>query len=128
MIKTGNVVPQPVWQRGLPHKLASEDVEYIKTLILFRPEYFLDELANLLSESHLISAHFSTINHELEQTGLSKKILRILLKNTVNHFKLTTSNMFGSMGCNITFSWMRPRRMSGTDRGKGGGLGRAGMP
>ncbi|KAF9237948.1 hypothetical protein BU15DRAFT_88537 [Melanogaster broomeanus] len=51
-------------------------VHYLVRLIHHRPEWFLDELLNLLKMNHFVSAHYTTIHRELERVGISVKKLK----------------------------------------------------
>jgi transposase len=75
---TGDVVRHTYGLRGRPRLLVFDDVEYILRLVRHRPDWFLDEIADLLQENRFISAHFSTICRELQRYGYtSKKLKRI---------------------------------------------------
>jgi transposase len=63
---------------GRPRLLAFDDVQYLLRLVRHRPDWFIDELANLLQENRFISVHFTTIARELGRAGYSiKKLKRI---------------------------------------------------
>jgi hypothetical protein len=49
-------------------------------LVCQRPEWFLDELLDLLNSNRFISVHYTTIHRELERAGISVKKLRIIAK------------------------------------------------
>jgi transposase len=64
--------------RGRPRLLVFDDLQYLLRLVRHRPDWFLDELADLLHENRFISVHFSTILRELARAGYSiKKLKRI---------------------------------------------------
>ncbi|KAH7907680.1 hypothetical protein BJ138DRAFT_975175, partial [Hygrophoropsis aurantiaca] len=62
--------------RGRPRVLDREDINYLLSLIRSNPQYFLDELLNLLKTNQFISTHFATIFRELERAGMSHKKLK----------------------------------------------------
>jgi hypothetical protein len=41
-----------------------------------RPDWFLDELLELLNTNRFISVHYTTIHRELERAGMSRKKLK----------------------------------------------------
>jgi hypothetical protein len=45
-------------------------------LVKLQPDWFLDEMLNLLKHNQYISVHFTTIFHELEHLGMSRKKLK----------------------------------------------------
>jgi len=74
---TGDVV-KPYNNSGHPRALVAEDVQYLLCLVQHRPDWFLDELANLMIENRFILVNFSTICQELKHAGYSlKKIQKI---------------------------------------------------
>jgi transposase len=76
--ETGDVVKQTYGLRGRPRLLVTDDLQYLLRLVQHRPDWFLDELADLLHENRFISIHFSTILRELSRAGYSvKKLKRI---------------------------------------------------
>jgi transposase len=75
---TGDVVAHAETLRGRPRLLLVDDVDYIKRLIHHRPDWFLDELLNLLATNRFISVHFTTIHRELERVGVSFKKLKTI--------------------------------------------------
>lgn len=78
--ETGDVI-KPLHRHGLcgrPRLLVFDDLQYLLHLVHHRPDWFLDELADLLLENRFISIHFSTILRELARAGYSiKKLKRI---------------------------------------------------
>jgi transposase len=55
-----------------------DDLQYLLHHVRHRPDWFLDELADLLHENRFISIHFSTILRELARARFSvKKLKRI---------------------------------------------------
>ncbi|KIM89759.1 hypothetical protein PILCRDRAFT_60772 [Piloderma croceum F 1598] len=74
--KTGDVVSAPSNMRGCLCALNYNDITYLLLLIEQNPDYFLDELLDLLATNRFISVHFSTILRTLECTGVSCKKLR----------------------------------------------------
>ncbi|PBK81680.1 hypothetical protein ARMGADRAFT_947808 [Armillaria gallica] len=75
-LETGDVVAHRVGIPGQPCKLHCEDINYLLELIRFNPDFFLDELLDLLDSNHLVAVHFTTIAWELEWQGVSRKQLR----------------------------------------------------
>jgi hypothetical protein len=63
-------------RRGRPRILHFSDVDYLKTLIQHRPDWFLDELLYLSESNCFISAHFTTIHRELIRAGVSSKKIK----------------------------------------------------
>ncbi|KAF8230388.1 hypothetical protein L208DRAFT_1476133 [Tricholoma matsutake] len=79
--ETGNVVPHRHGNcKGRPCLLHYDDIQYLLRLIRHRPDWFLDELLNLLKHNHFISSHYTTIHWELENAGISHKKLKIIAK------------------------------------------------
>jgi transposase len=75
---TGDVVRHTFGICGRPRIFHYSDVEYLKSILSHRPDWFLDELQSLLLTNHFISVHFITIQRELLRAGISyKKIRRI---------------------------------------------------
>ena len=76
--ETGDVVKHTYGLRGRPRLLVIDDLQYLLRLVRHRPDWFLDELTDLLHENRFISIHFSTILRELSRAGYSvKKLKRI---------------------------------------------------
>ncbi|KAJ7598092.1 hypothetical protein C8J56DRAFT_1000119 [Mycena floridula] len=77
--ETGDVVPPKTNQpRGRPRMLIHDDLDYILRLIEFRPDWFLDELLNLLKHNRFISLHYTTIFRALERCNVSRKKLKAI--------------------------------------------------
>lgn len=74
--ETGNVIKDTHGLRGRPRLLVFNDLQYLLHLVRHRPDWFLDELADLLRENRFISAHFSTTLQELARAGYSIKKLK----------------------------------------------------
>jgi len=72
----GDVVSAPSNIRGRPRVLDYDDLQYLLLLIEQNPDYFLDELLDLVETNCFISVHFSTILRTLERAGVSRKKLR----------------------------------------------------
>jgi transposase len=72
----GDVVTPMKTRLGKPRLLNHDDIQYLLTLVCNNPDYFLDELINLLKTNRFISIHFSTIHCELERAGMSQKRLK----------------------------------------------------
>jgi transposase len=66
--------------QGHLRTLDHNDVQYLLRLIQENPDYFLDELLNLLKTNHFISVHYATIYRELKQHGVSLKKLKRVAK------------------------------------------------
>jgi hypothetical protein len=76
---TGNVVKQTNGVHGQPRLLHYMDIEYLKRLIQHCPNWFLDELQNLLQTNQFIAVHFTTVHWELVHAGiLPKRIKKIV--------------------------------------------------
>ncbi|KAJ7038481.1 hypothetical protein C8F04DRAFT_951191, partial [Mycena alexandri] len=56
--------------------LHHDDVDYLLCLVHHQPDYFLDELLDLLQHNRFISVHYTTIHRELERAGVSRKVLK----------------------------------------------------
>ncbi|KAF9058891.1 hypothetical protein BDP27DRAFT_1239843, partial [Rhodocollybia butyracea] len=75
---TGHVSKPKSHRSGRPRTLNMNDIQYLLALVHHRPDYFLDELCDMMDNNRFISAHFTTIHRELERHGLSTKKLRII--------------------------------------------------
>lgn len=58
-LTTGNV-ERPQNRTGRPRLLHHDDVDHLIQLIHNRPDWFLDELLNLLKHNRFISVHYTT--------------------------------------------------------------------
>ncbi|KAJ7024996.1 Homeodomain-like protein, partial [Mycena alexandri] len=74
---TGDVVTYKK-SRGRPRILHHDDVQYLLRLVKHSPDWFLDELLELLKTNRFISVHFTTIHRALERAGLSTKDLKFV--------------------------------------------------
>ncbi|KAJ7462521.1 hypothetical protein FB451DRAFT_1341079 [Mycena latifolia] len=74
--ETGDVVKAKSTTVGRRRLLHREDLDYILRLVNLRPDWFLDELLNLLKTNRFISVHFTTIFRELERLHMSRKKLK----------------------------------------------------
>jgi transposase len=77
-VATGDVVKHrfgPPTQ-GRPRSLNFADVDYLVRLIQQRPDWFLNELLNLLKTNRFISVHYVTVHRTLVRTGVSLKKLK----------------------------------------------------
>jgi transposase len=74
--ETGDVVATPSLIRGRLRLLNYDDISYLLLLINQNPDYFLDELLDLLETNRFISVHYTTIHQALKQAGVSRKKLR----------------------------------------------------
>ena len=82
---TGDVVKPKKTRLGRPQSLDYDDLQYLLILVRDNPDYFLDELLDLLKKNCFISIHYTTIHRELEQAGVSrKKLKRIALERDEN--------------------------------------------
>ncbi|KIM37116.1 hypothetical protein M413DRAFT_50580, partial [Hebeloma cylindrosporum] len=61
---------------GRPRLLHFDDIQYLLRLIQHRPDWFLDELLELLRTNRFISAHYVTIHRALQHAGASRKKLK----------------------------------------------------
>ncbi|KAF8230337.1 hypothetical protein L208DRAFT_1215375, partial [Tricholoma matsutake] len=76
--QTGDGVKHTYGLCGHPRLLVFDDLQYLLHLVRHRPDWFLDELVDLLWENRFISAHFVTILRKLDRAGYSvKKLKRI---------------------------------------------------
>ena len=84
-VTTGDVVCHTNGVRGRPRILHHDDIDYLRRIIRHRPDWFLDELLDLLKNNRFISAHFTTIHRELEHAGVStKKLKKIAFERNEN--------------------------------------------
>ena len=74
--ETGDVVAAPSLIRGRLRLLNYDNISYLLLLIEQNPDYFLDELLDLLETNRFISVHYTTIHRALERAGVSQKKLR----------------------------------------------------
>jgi transposase len=72
----GDVMSAPSNICGRPRVLDYDDLQYLLLLIEQNPDYFLDELLDLVQTNRFISVHFSTILRTLKHAGVSRKKLR----------------------------------------------------
>ncbi|KAF5336755.1 hypothetical protein D9758_016379 [Tetrapyrgos nigripes] len=63
---------------GHPCTLNMEDHQYLLMLVNHNPEWFLDELHDLMDENQHIAVHFTTIHRKLKHAGISVKDLQII--------------------------------------------------
>jgi transposase len=76
---TGDVVTHKYgYQYGQTRILHVEDVQYLICLIRHHPDWFLDELLDLLQHNRFISVHYTTIHQELVGCGVSLKKLKVI--------------------------------------------------
>jgi transposase len=79
--ETGEVVSHRHGNKaGHPRILHFDDVQYLLRLVQHRPDWFLDELLNLLKRNRFVSVHYTTIHRELDRAGMSRKKLKIIAK------------------------------------------------
>ena len=74
---TGDVVKHWFWPstQGCPHSLNFGDVDYLVQLVQQHPDWFLNELLDLLKTNQFISVHYVTIHWTLVRAGASLKKL-----------------------------------------------------
>lgn len=83
--ETGNIEKPRCLTRGRPRTLHKSDIQYLIKLIQHKPDYFLDELEELLATNRLVSIHYTTVCRELLRAGISiKKIKRIAKERDEN--------------------------------------------
>jgi transposase len=77
-VATGDVVKHQFGPptQGRPRSLNFDDVDYLIRLIQQRPDWFLDELLNLLTTNRFISVHYGTVYRTLVRAGVSLKKLK----------------------------------------------------
>ncbi|TFK60474.1 hypothetical protein BDN72DRAFT_939947 [Pluteus cervinus] len=82
-INTGDVVKCKTSSQGRPRLLHRDDITYLKAVIRHRPDWFLDELQDLLRTNRFISVHYSTVQRELSRCGIStKKIKKVAIERS----------------------------------------------
>ena len=86
---TGDVVHQSN-RTGRPRLLCHDDIDYLVLLIQERPDWFLDELLNLLKHNCFISVHYTTIAGSSSAQEYLQKYYRISLRNGANLLGMTT--------------------------------------
>jgi len=74
--ETGEVTKPRSLALSRPRVFNHEDLNYLLQLVYHQPNWFLDELQELVESNRFISVHFSTIHHELQRAGISLKKLR----------------------------------------------------
>ena len=74
--ETGNVIKHTHGLCGRPCLLVFDDFQYLLRLVCHHPDWFLNELADLLHGNRFISVHFSIILQELARAGYSIKKLK----------------------------------------------------
>jgi transposase len=81
-VRTGDVVKDTFGIQGRPRILQSDDVDYLLRLVRQRlPDWFLNELLNLLKTNRFISVHYATIHRTLTRAGASlKKIAQSVME------------------------------------------------
>lgn len=74
---TGDVVKHSLGtSAGRPRLFHFDDIDYLLRLIGQRPDWFLDELLNLLKTNRFIAAHYVTVHRALVRAGASRKKLK----------------------------------------------------
>ena len=75
--ETGDIVTHKYGNlAGRPRILNFDDIHYVLQLVRLRPDWFLDELLELLKTNRFISIHYITIHRELQRAGVSYKKLK----------------------------------------------------
>jgi transposase len=118
-ITTGDVV------RGRPRILHFDDIDYLRRIIRHRPDWFLDELLDLLETNRFISAHFTTIHRELERAGISTKKLKKIALERNETYRLIICGTWLVTHQNNLVSWTRFQKMSKQQQDHEGDLGKA---
>ena len=75
--ETGNVIKYRN-AAGQPRILNFNNIHYSLQLVFLCPDWFLDELLELLKTNHFISIHYVTIHQELQRVGVSYKKLKCI--------------------------------------------------
>lgn len=79
--ETGDVISHRHGNKaGRCRLLHFDDIQYLLRLVNHRPDWFLDELLNLLERNRFVSVHYTTIHRELERVGMSHKKLQVIAK------------------------------------------------
>jgi transposase len=78
--ETGDVVTHRHANKGCFRLLHHNDIQYLLWLIQHCPDWFLDELLDLLWTNRFISIHYTTIHRELAHAGMSLKKLKVIAK------------------------------------------------
>lgn len=78
--ETGDVVRHNYGLPGRPRSFKFDDIDYILRLLRFRPDWFLDELLDLLKHNRLLSSNFATIYSALQATNVSRKKLKVIAR------------------------------------------------
>ncbi|KIJ18224.1 hypothetical protein PAXINDRAFT_71583, partial [Paxillus involutus ATCC 200175] len=77
--ETGDVATHPnPFNRGRPRLLDHEDLKYMLQLVNDNPDYFLDELVQLMVTNWFIAVHFTTIFEHLKCSSVSWKKLKCI--------------------------------------------------
>ncbi|KAJ7038456.1 hypothetical protein C8F04DRAFT_915687, partial [Mycena alexandri] len=84
---TGDVVRSRT-RTGCTRLLHFDDVDYLLRLVQHQPDYFLDELQDLLQHNRFILVHFTTIHRELERAGISTKNLKVIAEERSEPIRL----------------------------------------
>lgn len=111
--ETGNVVSH--WHsncKGWPRLLHYDDIQYLLQLIQHRPDWFLDELLNLLKHNCFISSHYTTIHRELEMLECPTRSWRLLQKKEMSHFEMIICDTWHSIALSNLDFLMRPQKMT----------------
>ena len=78
--ETGEVAKPRSLALSRPRVFNHEDLNYFLQLVYHRPNWFLDELQELVESNRFISVHFSTIHCKLQHAGISLKKLQKITK------------------------------------------------
>jgi len=88
--ESGDVVRHTYGIRGRPRIFHFEDLHYLLRLVHHRPDWFLDEMLDLLDDNRLVAVHFSTIYQNEMRSGVP-----------------TSSGAWHNMSQRSLGSWMR---------------------
>jgi transposase len=84
--QTGDVINSGGNLIGRLRILDHDDVQFLLRLVAQNPDYFLDELLDLLKTNRFVSTHYVTIHRELKRAGVSsKKLKRIAKERNEDH-------------------------------------------
>ena len=82
--KTGNVITHKYGNlAGWPQILSFNNIHYVLQLVCLHPDWFLDELFELLKTNCFISIHYVTIHQELKRVGVLYKKLKLVFLSPV---------------------------------------------
>ena len=91
---TGDVVKPHKTRLGRKCLIEYEDLAYLPELLHDNPDFFLDELLNVLRMNHFILIHYPTIHRELGRAGVSHKKFKCI---AIKRDKAYRAALVGSM-------------------------------